>query len=153
MEIVAIHSLALVATDKSPFERTLVSLVDLGEAWIAESVPPSEAFSAQGGTPFKVPAYLRSAFVNRAALGGRIKGDARTVASLLHATHAGVLNHELLRNIIHAGHQLHQKMTAFAAAGTGREFIESVEHRSPPIVHSHRRAARGIMRMPLNSAF
>ena len=47
---------------------------------------------------------------------------------LLKATHAGMLDHEFFRHVIHARHELDDEMTALATAGTGRDPVERVFH-------------------------
>lgn len=67
-------------------------------------------------TALKVAAGLRTGFVDRAEERDRIKGDARSVAPLIHAAHAGVLGDVLLRHVI-ARPQLDHEMAAAAATG------------------------------------
>jgi hypothetical protein len=61
---------------------------------------PEDRATAERLAAVEVAASLRTAFVDGAEPGERIEGDARAVAALLHAAHAAVLDHELLRHVV-----------------------------------------------------
>jgi len=93
------------------------------------SVATQDGAAAERLGPLKIAAHLRAAIVDAAQARDRIEGDAGAVTVLVHAPHARVLDHELLGDIIHQWRQLHEEMTALAAAGTGRKIVGDGKHR------------------------
>lgn len=92
-----------------------------------------EDVPAKTFTAVKVAAGLRTGFVDRAEERDRIKGDARAVATLIHAAHAGVFGDVCLGHDV-ARPQLDHEMAAAAAAGArgkvGMEIDDADEDRS-----------------------
>lgn len=76
--------------------------------------------AAEWFSAIEVPAGLRPGFVDRAELRRRIEGRACTVAALIHAAQAIVLDDQLLRHDV-TRPQLDNQMAAAAAAGTQGE--------------------------------
>jgi hypothetical protein len=82
---------------------------------------------------------LRTSFINRAQARDRVQSDTRAVTLLIHAPDSGVLDHELLRHVVHHWLQFNQQVTAFAATGTVGKVVEdnghqwSIKHAENPI--------------------
>lgn len=83
---------------------------------------PENNLAAQSFSPGKVAANLRTPVVDRAEPRLGIEGHAGAIALLVQAAHPGVLDHQLLRDIV-VRPQLHQQVAALATAGTGRDVV------------------------------
>jgi hypothetical protein len=72
--------------------------VNVGTDWLESEATLSENLAAKTFAAVKVTACLRPVFVNGTKTRVGIEGDASAVATLVHATRAGVLDDELLWN-------------------------------------------------------
>jgi hypothetical protein len=72
------------------------------ETTSAPSTPsiPGEHLSTQSAASRECAADLGALLVNRAEFGRPIQRDARAISFLIHTTHSGMLDDELLRNFV-----------------------------------------------------
>ena len=71
-----------------------------------------------------------------------IERHAGPVATLLHAAHAVMLDHQLLGHAIHKRIEFNHQMTAFAATGAGRKIVEQERHSKSTVRASAASAAK-----------
>ena len=91
----------------------------------------AEHTAAQAGATFKLAADLRAPIIDGAKARRQIERQARAVTVLVEATHAGMLDDEFLRHVVHSRHELDEKVAALAATGAGGNSFKGISHWLP----------------------
>jgi hypothetical protein len=76
----------------------------------------------------EVATDLRAPLINRAELRRTVERHTCAIAPLVHATHATVLDNELLWNVIKDRVEFDDEMAALATAGAGGKIVGKERH-------------------------